>query len=127
MTNRQAGEQSGFAIASRFALDCQADLAPAIRLAPTVDCVDESPLPRKQPHFLAGENALRDRQGLEKGYDTLGPGQVGIAPSRRATTWLCAGFNRLGFSPRVSSVESHFGIISFCGRSEEHTSELQSL
>jgi hypothetical protein len=55
---RQAGKQSGFAIAAWFALDRDPNLPPAIRRHATIDCFDEFALAGQQLHFLASENAF---------------------------------------------------------------------
>jgi hypothetical protein len=55
-----------------FALDRDPDLPTTVNVEAPVDRLHETTLTRQQLHFLADENALRDRQRLQKRYDAIG-------------------------------------------------------
>ena len=71
MAQRQACQQTRFAVASRLALDREPDLAPAILRHAAVNRFNELTLARQQLHFTAGVNSFRHRQTLKKGDDAI--------------------------------------------------------
>src|SRR5262245_61061639 len=66
VTECQASEQPGLAIATRFALDRDPYLTATVGVEAAIDRFDEATLTGEQLQFLADQNALCDRQAFEK-------------------------------------------------------------